>query len=58
MNRKIALYTLAAIEGILNILIIVLFVMQELSLTGFLICICTVTLVTVLGIIIINNKTV
>lgn len=57
MNRKKALVTLAIIEGLLNILLIVLFVMQKMSLMGFIISFGTVTLLTMLGIFIIIQKT-
>ena len=57
MNRKKALVTLAIIEGIVNILLIVLFVMQKMNLMGFIISFGTVTLLTMLGIFIIIQKT-
>ena len=57
MNRKTAIYTLATIESILNILLIVLFVIKKLSLSGFVISFGVVTLLTLLAIFIIIKKT-
>lgn len=57
MNRKKALVTLAIIEGLLNIAIIVLFAFHKLSLTGLLIAFGTVTLLTMLAIFVIIHKT-
>ena len=56
-NRKKALIALATIEGILNLAIIVLFVLQKLSLTGFLVAFGLVTLLTLLAIFIVIRKT-
>ena len=56
-NRKKALIALATIEGILNLAIIVLFVFQKLSLTGFLVAFGLVTLLTLLAIFIVIRKT-
>ncbi|MBQ6166310.1 MAG: hypothetical protein IJK41_02595 [Muribaculaceae bacterium] len=57
MNRKKALIILAIIEGLLNILLIVLLVIGKLSVTGFLISFGIVTLLTMLAIFIIIKKT-
>ena len=54
MNRKKALIILAIIEGLLNILLIVLLVIGKLSVTGFLI---SFGIVTMLAIFIIIKKT-
>lgn len=56
MNRKKALITLAIIEGILNILIIVLLVIEKMNVTGFLISFGAVTLLTMLAIFVIIRK--
>ena len=56
MNRKKALITLAIIEGLLNILIIVLLVIEKMSVTGFLISFGAITLLTMLAIYIILHK--
>ena len=56
MNRKNAIITLAIIEGVLNITVIVLFVIGKLSLTWFLITFGAVTLLTMLAIYIILHK--
>lgn len=56
MNRKKALITLATIEGIINLTLIVLFVMGQMSLTAFLISFAAVTLLTMGLIFIINRK--
>ena len=57
MNRKKALIILAIIEGLLNILLIVLLVIGKLSVTGFLISFGIVTLLTMLAIFIIIKNT-
>jgi len=56
INRNKALITLAIIEGLINILIIVLLVIGKLSVTGFLISFGIVTLLTMLAIFIIIHK--
>ena len=56
MNRKKALITLAIIEGLLNILIIVLLVIEKMSVTGFFISFGAVTLLTMLAIFVIIRK--
>ena len=56
INRKKALITVAIIEGLLNILIIVLFVLGKMSFMQFLILFAAVTLITMGIIFIINRK--
>lgn len=56
MNRKKALITLAIIEGLLNILIIVLLVIEKMSVTGFFISFGAITLLTMLAIFVIIHK--
>ncbi len=56
-NRKKALIALANLWGILNLAIMVLFVVEKLSLIGFVITFSLVTLVTLLAIVIIIRKT-
>ena len=57
INRKKALITLAIIEGLLNILIIVLLVLEKMSVTGFLISFGAITLLTMGIIFVIIRKT-
>ena len=57
INRKKALITLAIIEGLLNILIIVLLVLEKMSVTGFLISFGAITLLTMGLIFVIIRKT-
>lgn len=56
-SRKKALIVLAAIEGILIFAIILLFVFQKLSLTGFGIALSLITVLTSLAVFIVIRKT-
>lgn len=55
MNRKRAIILVAIIESLVNLIIIVLFVMKALSLTGFLISFVFVMFIT-LGILFVINR--
>ena len=48
VNRKKAIYTYAIIDTLVNLLIIALFLMGKLSLTGFIIA-CAIAMVVALG---------
>lgn len=56
MNRKKAIITVAIIECLINLLIILLLVFEKLSVTGFLITFGVTTLLTVLAIFFIIYK--
>ena len=56
MNRKRAITLVALIEGLVNLLIIVLFVMKALSLTGFIIAFVFVMFITMGVLFVINRK--
>lgn len=56
MNRKRAITLVAFIEGLVNLLIIVLFVMKALSLTGFIISFVFVMFITMGVLFVINRK--
>lgn len=57
MNRKKALVTVAVIEGIINIAIILLFVLGKMSLMQFLILFAAVTLLTMGVLVTVIRKT-
>ena len=56
MNRKRAITLVALIEGLVNLLIIVLFVMKALSLTGFIISFVFLMFITMGILFVINRK--
>lgn len=57
MNRKTAIYTFAVIDTLVNLLIIALFLMGKLSLTGFLIAFAIALVVALAAVAIIIRKT-
>lgn len=56
MNRKKAIITVAIIECLINLLVILLLVFEKLSVTGFLITFGFTTLLTMLAILVIIHK--